>query len=76
MVAQLVPAAAVAAQHQMTTRVQGEGVARHARQSYVPLAVRVPSCCLEEQPKRLFIVMATSVGGGAERFLRGGPTEK
>lgn len=55
MVAELVAAAAVAAQHQVAPRVQGEGVARHARQSDVTSAVRVASCCLEEEPKRLFI---------------------
>lgn len=59
-VAELVPPAAVAAQHQVARRVQGEGVTRHARQSHVPSAVRVPGCCLEEKPKRLFVVhMAT-----------------
>lgn len=54
-VAQLVLAAAVAVEHQVTPRVQGESVARHARKPHESVAVLVPSGGLEGEPKGLSV---------------------
>lgn len=52
-VAKLPPAAAVAVEQQVAYRVQGQGVARHAREPHVAVAIFVPRGGLEDEPKRL-----------------------
>lgn len=52
-VAKLPPAAAVAVEQQVASRVQDQGVARHARESHVAVAVFVARGGLEDEPKRL-----------------------
>lgn len=68
-VAQLVRAAAVPVEHQVTPRVQGESIASHARKPHESVAVLVPGRGLEGKPKGLLFdytrVSAIVCTGGA-----------